>query len=457
MSRVLPALWLAALVSTPAFAVPVSGPMLGTHGVNGTVAGADVADLGDIGTGVAGANPGLDGWADIALGDPSAGGGKAYVFYGPGPGYNAPHLTINGTAANHKFGYAVDGIGDLNNDGFDDFVVGAPGVGLVAGPAAGAVYVFYGPLATGVRAAATANAIIYGQLPGDKAGSSVQIVPDMSGDGIADLLIGAPGVATGAVGGGAMYIVRGGGAMPATLGAAGVTKLFSSIPGAALGTSVDGVGQYNLDAVDDAIAGAPGASRAFIVSGGAVAWGAAANIAGVSMRIDGPGGTGFGRSVSILGDLDGDLRNEVLIGAPNNGVNGSVFITGFALTGFPAFVASAGTTFGYNGILGGGNFGWDVSEAGDRNMDGIPDFAVSAPLNLGGRTYVKSGPGGPLVAGVGAPITAAPAPFLVDWVGTFTHVGGALDGGNDDNGDGIPDILVGARDGGVPYNTAGAF
>lgn len=456
MSRFLPALWLAAFVSTPAFAGLITTPMLGTFGVNGTVAGADVADLGDIGAGGF-AIP--DGFPDIALGDPSAGAtaGKAYVFFGPGPGYNAAALTINGTAAPHRFGYAVDGIGDLNGDGFEDLVVGAPGVGLVAGADAGAVYVFYGPLTGGARPAASASAIIYGQMPGDKAGSSVQIVPDMNGDGIDDLLIGAPGVATGAAGGGAMYIIRGGGVLPATLGAAGVTKLFSSVAGAQLGTSVDGVGHYNLDGINDAIVGAPGANYASIVSGGLVAWGAAANIGGVSMRITGPAASGFGRSVSILGDLNGDLRNEILIGAPNNGGVGSVFITGFTMTGFPAVIGSAASTFWYNGALAGGNFGWDVSEAGDRSLDGIPDFAASAPLNAGGRTYVKSGLAILPPPGLVGLITAAPAPYLVDWVGTYTNVGGALDGGNDDNGDGLPDILVGARDGAFPRNTAGAF
>jgi len=126
--------------------------------------------------------------------------GKAYVFYGPiAPG---THLAADAGAIltgesqdppNDLFGI-LDGAGDVDGDGFDDVLVG----GQLAGPEShGRAYVFHGPLAGAIPASA-ADTIF--DAPGfdpdqglDFLGRGVGAARDLDGDGLDDLLLGAPG------------------------------------------------------------------------------------------------------------------------------------------------------------------------------------------------------------------------------------------------------------------------
>src|SRR5260221_57816 len=102
-------------------------------------------------------------------------------------------------------------------------------------------------------------------------------------------------------------------------------------------------------------------------------------------------GSGFGRSVALLGDLDGDHCSEVAVGSPSDGDGhrGKVFV----------FSGKVGTLLReYAGDAPDGGFGSDVASVGDQDGDGVPDFAVGAPLVRGegvqGKVVVLSGKDG---------------------------------------------------------------
>src|SRR5690242_14058941 len=108
-----------------------------TGGSGGGLFGNSVAGAGDVNG---------DGYADVIVGAPQAGGsnrGAAYVFFG-GPAADAiPDLALSGEQANDRFGASVAGAGDVNGDGYDDVIVGAP-LNDSAGSNSGRAYIFYG-------------------------------------------------------------------------------------------------------------------------------------------------------------------------------------------------------------------------------------------------------------------------------------------------------------------------
>ena len=97
---------------------------------------------------------------------------------------HVPSYPFTGDSAGDRFGFFVSGAGDVNNDGFDDFIVGAPYDGN-NGPISGSARVFSG--ATG--------AILYtvnGDSAGDLFGWSVSGAGDVNNDGFDDFIAGAP-------------------------------------------------------------------------------------------------------------------------------------------------------------------------------------------------------------------------------------------------------------------------
>jgi hypothetical protein len=151
----------------------------------GDLFGAAVGYLGDLNG---------DGFGDIAVGAPGRGSGKGrvYVFLGGASPSASPALTIDGGAAGDLFASSIARLGDINGDGYADFVVGAPG----ADGGRGSVSVFHG----GAELPSTPSQVIaypgpasaYGERP--RFGSALAGGGDLNGDGPPDFVVGAPGV-----------------------------------------------------------------------------------------------------------------------------------------------------------------------------------------------------------------------------------------------------------------------
>jgi len=208
-----------------------------------------------------------DGRGDLLIGAPE--GDRAYVVFG---GDTAPPdlaavaqgvggFAVLAEAPGERAGFALAGLGDVNNDGRDDFAVGA----YDGGPdGQGRVYVVFGrgggaPVDLAAVAGGQGGFAITGEAAGDRAGVYVARVGDLNLDGLADLAIGAS--RQGADNAGAVYVVFGkiGGApidLAAIAAGEGGFRIDGAEAGGVAGRSVAAAGDVNADGRPDLLIGA---------------------------------------------------------------------------------------------------------------------------------------------------------------------------------------------------------
>lgn len=156
-----------------------------------------------------------DGYGDLAIGDSRGVGvnsekGQVNIHYGTGIDLNpTPDLIIGGygSATATNFGQALSA-GDINGDGIDDLVVGAPGY-PISGTREGRIYIYYGD-SLGLHT--FPDIIINGHSSPvfyEEFGASVSSVDDYNGDGYDDLLVGAYGSSITGAASGAVYFYYG--------------------------------------------------------------------------------------------------------------------------------------------------------------------------------------------------------------------------------------------------------
>ncbi|MEW6606507.1 MAG: PQQ-binding-like beta-propeller repeat protein, partial [bacterium] len=270
-----------------------------------------------------------DGYEDIIVGAPgfSAGNnfmGKAYVYYGSSSMDTTVDVTFASGISQDLFGYSVAGVGDMNKDGHSDVIVGAYSYGVLQFPSNywGSAYVFYGGTITN----AVADMITYG-IGGDlKLGYSVGAAGDINKDGYADAIVGAPGIDANAC---CIYYGTSG-----SLSGNPDVIFYGSVPNSSLGFAVDCVGDVNNEGFDDVVIGAPFVNsftgKFYTYYGG--------NPIDTLPDIGMPGENSedyFGYSVAGGGDVNHDGAPETIISAPYNDDMGANFGKVYIITGIP--------------------------------------------------------------------------------------------------------------------------
>jgi hypothetical protein len=378
-----------------------------------------------------------DGFGDVIIGaklaevDGRQWAGNARLYYGSG---SAPESGFFAWSANgatsDRFGDAASGVGDVNGDGFSDFMFGIPENSSAAG---GSAFLYFG------RKDWPPTTSSWSHLPtevGAEFGSWISPAGDINGDGFADFLVGAPGYSAGEAAEGAIYVFHGGAVLPAA-----PSRILSSNKvdgGMGLPGTAAAAGDINGDGYGDVVVSAPGGVGEVWVYYGSSAGlqtnaGWTAHAGGLNDR--------YGAWVSAAGDVDGDGFGDVIIGCPGCGDRDQAG-EGWAYVylGGPTGLDDQPTWTNQGNQIG-AQYGASVGGAVDVNSDGFDDIVVGAPgydtrtSVDGGSTYVYYG---------------SPRSSLFSDVWTKEGLGavpdrrqGTLAGSiGDTNGDGFGDIYI---------------
>jgi hypothetical protein len=380
-----------------------------------------------------------DGYSDVIIGAPEYDNGetdegRAYVYHGSASGLSpVPDWTAESNQAAALFGYSVSTAGDVNGDGYDDVIIGAPDYE--------SAYVYHGS-ASGL--AIDPAWTVQGEQETADFGHSVSTAGDVNNDGYSDIVIGANQYDAGSGHEGAAFTYHG--------SASGLSTAPDWIAAGdqmagEFGTSVSNAGDTNGDGYDDVIIGEPfwnDFSHALFDLGKVVLFrGSSAGLSATpEWTAEGErDGAEFGWAVSTAGDVNGDGYDDVIVGS-------YAYIVDLGSHEGRAYVyhgSSAGPSVSPDWITEGtqvyAHFGLSVSTAGDVNGDGYSEVIVGA--NYFSHWEVNEGCA--FVYHGSASGLAATHSWSTESDQDSAFLGTSVSTAGDVNGDGFADVIVGAH------------
>ena len=400
--------------------------------------------------------------------------GESFVVFGTSAGFASSldlstldgtnGFRLDGIDAGDQSGISVAGAGDVNGDGIGDLIIGAHRANADGDYDVGESYVVFGS-SDGFAASLDVTALdgsngfrLDGIDAYDNSGASVAGAGDVNGDGVDDLIVGAPNAdADGTYGAGASYVIFGstqlGGANDAPLAADDALAVgpFDRVDLAAdNGAGSDRDPDFDSLAIVaiNGVAVTPGDSIA-LSSGLRVTF-----LGGTEVKVEDPGlrpgstladsfdyEVSDGRGGSNTATVTLDFTQDAIALAGLNGTNG------FRLDGIDAYDRS----------------GFSVAGAGDVNGDGIDDLIVGAPgaeyTGSAGTSYVVFGTREGFAASFDLAALDGSNGFRLVGIDGDDRSGRSVAGAGDVNGDGIGDLIIGAdrADGNGIYDTGESY
>jgi len=415
-----------------------------------------------------------DGQADVLIG--SLRGEASYLFYGVSGtkrlsgNFNLANADVTFKSIetrytdtrNDDLGYSVSSAGDVNGDGLDDLLIGAPNASIGSGK----TFLVYGNSneseLSGIFDVTNADVTFHGIAQNDSSGSTVSSAGDVNGDGLADLLIGAPSAEPG----GESYLIYGGSGTNTLSGSFDLTNADvkfqgGSHPRSVSGASLSSAGDVNGDGLDDVLIVDSIANESYLIYGasGTNVLSGSIDLADADVIFHGiDEGHQTGRAVSTAGDVNGDGLDDLIIGAPFYSRNSSDFdwwsgesyliygANGSGALSGSFDLAQADVTF--QGVNAFDVSGSSVTSAGDVNGDGLDDLLIGAPRssqvmeNHPEETYLVYGGSGQHTLLGSFSLDNADVTF--QGIHDHDEAGYPVSSAGDVNGDGLDDILIGA-------------
>ncbi len=316
--------------------------------------------------------------------------------------------TVHGFESD-QLGIHPSGGWDMSGDGIPDVVVGgnlSSGSGLVS-------------VRSGVD-----GSILYellGEKKFDGYGLALAALPDMDGDGLGDFVVGAPRNDWRATDAGSAYLHSG---ADGSL----INVFRGELANGNFGDRIAHVGDLDHDGVADFAISASNDWTAASGSGAVYVYSGATNELHLTL-LGPPRSAAFGAGLAGLGDVDGDGTPDLLVGAPYDSIAGDRFGSASVRSGVDGHELQF-----FTGPEPVAIFGASVAGAGDLDGDGLADFAIAAPNEDAGvadvgRVYVYSGADGHVL-------------FDVSGKTGQQKMGGVTVNVGDVNGDGFDDLVL---------------